>query len=64
VLPVSIAATIPLLTRGNVAHGMRAVRPIGRGADVMSKAARPKGAAPVSLAGFQPPAAGLTPARL
>jgi hypothetical protein len=34
------------------------------GGVVLSKVARPKSAAPVSLAGFQPPAAGLTPAWL
>ena len=32
------------------------------GGAVLSKAARPKSAAPVSLAGFYPPAAGLIPA--
>lgn len=39
-------------------HGCLGLWP---GGAAMSKAARPKTAAPVSLAGFQPPAAGLKP---
>jgi hypothetical protein len=46
----------------------RASQRIGRvlsglwpGGDVLSKAARPKSAAPVSLAGFHPPAAAAVP---
>jgi hypothetical protein len=39
------------------------IRPdLGRGRTVLSKAARPKSVRPVSLAGYHPPAAGLTPA--
>jgi len=64
VLPASIICNgLPRSPRGGaVAHWARAVRPRPGGA-VLSKAARPKSVAPVSLAGFKPPAAAADPWR-
>ena len=53
-------AAFPITARGAVAHWARAVRPRPGGA-VLSKVVRPKSAAPVSLAGFYPPAAAADP---
>jgi len=51
VLPVSIVDVFPF-DAGEPSCMGRVLSGLGRGADVMSKAARPKSAAPVSLAGF------------
>jgi hypothetical protein len=59
-------AIIELLVRNmcGVRRMVRVLSGLWPGGAVLSKAARPKSAAPVSLAGSYPPAAGLSPARL
>ena len=58
---VHVRSGLPHLSRAPLRIG-RVLSGLWPGGAVLSKAARPKSAAPVSLAGFYPPAAGIRPA--